>query len=83
MSESSILAPILIQLALLLVALSAVYSAYILIVIGLVMARQRRLGRPGNLPVEALNAPSVQAGRPRETPLAGARFVPAPTDAGR
>ena len=80
MTESATLVPSLIQLALLLVILSAVYSAYMLVVIGAVLARQRRLGRSRSLPAEALGTPSVP-NRPYEHPLPGTRFYPAPTDA--
>jgi len=83
MKGVAMFAPILIQSALLLVALSALYSAYMLAVIGVVLARQRRLQRPDNLPGAVLDAPLVQPDRSREYPLAGARFQPVPTEAGQ
>ena len=80
MNESATVALILIQLALLLVVLSAVFSAYMLAVIGVDVARRRRLRRSRS----AQMPDAAQADhRLRRQPPGAARFYPAPIDAGR
>ena len=53
-----------------------------LVVLGVVVARQRRLKTSRQRPVELPNAPQVDD-RPRAHPRGAARFTPAPIDAGR